>query len=305
MTTGRCVGAYVLLAYTVSWICWLPLAFSHRIVHVGGWPTHLPGLLGPAVATVAVTGMVTGRAGARDLLARLTRWRIGWWWLVALSPLVLLGLALAGRAAAGQGPPRWEEFGLINEFPSWGPLTVLVLLIVVNGLGEETGWRGFLQPALQRVLPPRLAILAVAAVWAGWHAPLFAILTTYRGFTPLTLVGFGIGLACGAVVLGWLYNRTGSILAVAVWHATYNVGRRDRRGPRRDRRGVDDRGDDRRGEPDHRGRGHPRPGAGRSPSAQLRTCRHRGCTGPRSRGVGPCRHPCGGGVMRRRVRNGP
>ncbi len=223
MTTGRCAGAYVLLAYTVSWICWLPLAFSHRIVHVGGWPTHLPGLLGPAVATVAVTGMVTGRASARDLLARLTRWRIGWWWLVALSPLVLLGLALAGRAAAGQGPPRWEEFGLINGFPSWGPLTVLVLLIVVNGLGEETGWRGFLQPALQRVLPPRLAILAVAAVWAGWHAPLFAILTTYRGFTPLTLVGFGIGLACGAVVLGWLYNRTGSILAVAVWHATYNV----------------------------------------------------------------------------------
>jgi hypothetical protein len=24
-------------------------------------------------------------------------------------------------------------------------------------------------------------------------------------------------------VLGWLYNRTGSILAVAVWHATYNI----------------------------------------------------------------------------------
>jgi CAAX protease family protein len=100
---------------------------------------------------------------------------------------------------------------------------VLVLLVVVNGLGEETGWRGFLQPMLQRVLPPRLAILAVAAIWAGWHAPLFAILTTYRGFTPLTLVGFGIGLTCGAVVLGWLYNRTGSILAVAVWHAVYNM----------------------------------------------------------------------------------
>jgi hypothetical protein len=44
----------------------------------------------------------------------------------------------------------------------WGPLTVLALLVVVNGLGEETGWRGFLQPTPQRVLPPRLAILAVA-----------------------------------------------------------------------------------------------------------------------------------------------
>lgn len=48
-------------------------------------------------------------------------------------------------------------------------------------------------------------------------------MTTHRGFTPLTLLGFGIGLICGAVVLGWLYNRTGSILAVAVWHATYNM----------------------------------------------------------------------------------
>ena len=229
MTDGRRggtavrVGAYVLLAYTMSWICWLPLAFSHQIVHVGGWPTHLPGLLGPAVAAVAVTGMATGRAGTRDLLARLTHWRIGWWWLVALSPLALLGLGLAGAAAAGQSPPRWGDFGRINGFPTWGPLTVLALLIVVNGLGEETGWRGFLQPTLQRVLPPRLAIPAVAVIWAGWHAPLFAILTTYRGFTPATLLGFGIGLACGAVVLGWLYNRTGSILAVALWHATYNV----------------------------------------------------------------------------------
>ncbi|MDT5040923.1 MAG: protease family protein [Actinoplanes sp.] len=222
-STAVRVSAYVLLAYTVSWICWLPLVFSHQIVHVGGWPTHLPGLLGPAAAAVVVTCMATGRAGARDLLARLTRWRIGWWWLVALSPLALLGLGLAGATAVGQSLPRWGDFGRINGFPTWGPLTVLALLIVVNGLGEETGWRGFLQPTLQRVLPPRLAILAVAVVWAGWHAPLFAILTTYRGFTPLTLVGFGIGLTCGAVVLGWLYNRTGSILAVAVWHATYNV----------------------------------------------------------------------------------
>jgi membrane protease YdiL (CAAX protease family) len=32
------------------------------------------------------------------------------------------------------------------------------------------------------------------------------------------------GIACGAIVLGWLYNKTGSVLAVAVWHAAYNLG---------------------------------------------------------------------------------
>jgi membrane protease YdiL (CAAX protease family) len=31
-------------------------------------------------------------------------------------------------------------------------------------------------------------------------------------------------MACGAVVLTWLYNRAGqSILIVAIWHGTYNI----------------------------------------------------------------------------------
>jgi membrane protease YdiL (CAAX protease family) len=56
------------------------------------------------------------------------------------------------------------------------------------------------------------------------HAPLFVVVSTYRGFNAGTLVGFVFGLACGAIVLGWLYNKTGSVLAVAVWHAAHNVG---------------------------------------------------------------------------------
>lgn len=63
----------------------------------------------------------------------------------------------------------------------------------------------------------------VAAIWAGWHIPLFAVVTTFREFTATVTIGWVFGLTCGAIVLGWLYNRTGSVLAVAVWHATYNV----------------------------------------------------------------------------------
>ena len=41
---------------------------------------------------------------------------------------------------------------------------------------------------------------------------------------PLILPGFFIGLTAGALVLTSLYNGTGgSILAVAVWHASYNL----------------------------------------------------------------------------------
>jgi len=72
--------------------------------------------------------------------------------------------------------------------------------------------------------------LVLAALWAGWHAPLFFILASYG--SPLILPGFFIGLTAGALVLSSLYNGTGaSILAVAVWHASYNLsaGRPPRR----------------------------------------------------------------------------
>jgi membrane protease YdiL (CAAX protease family) len=169
-----------------------------------------------------MTALYRGRPGARLLVAHLLRWRIGWWWLVALSPVVLLAASLVALKIAGDPLPQPDDFGRINGFPLWSVGGVFLLLLVA-GLGEETGWRGHLQPLLQQRMRPIAAMLVVALIWTAWHAPLFAILGSYRGFTPVTLVGLLIGLAAGAIVLGWLYNRTGSVLAVAVWHATFNL----------------------------------------------------------------------------------
>lgn len=221
---GARVLVFAVIAYALAWSWWIPIARRHQVVVIGGWPTHLPGLLAPAVAAVVVTALWSRRRGLRDLAGRVLRWRIGWWWLVALSPLAVLVVTVGIQYLVDSGPTDPADYWRINGFPvSWGLAGTLLLLLVVNAMGEETGWRGFLQTELQRYLRPRWAILVVAGVWAGWHAPLFAIVSSYRGFTAATLVGFVIGLASGAVVLGWLYNRTGSVLAVALWHATYNL----------------------------------------------------------------------------------
>ena len=100
----------------------------------------------------------------------------------------------------------------------------VLCIIFVGALGEETGWRGYALPQLQRRFSPLASSLILAVLWFGWHVPQFWVIATYRDFAPVQYVGMFLGLACGAVVLTWLYNRSGgSILLVAVWHGLYNL----------------------------------------------------------------------------------
>jgi len=216
--------AFFVLAYALSWIWVVPLAVDHMIVRRGEvWPTHLPALLGPAIAAVVVTAWTAGRPGVHDLLARMIRWRVAaCWWLVALSPVAFLGLGLMVMVAAGKALPSAADFGRFSGTPAIGMLGVL-LVILVGALGEETGWRGYALPHLQRRFSPLTSSLIIAVLWFGWHLPQFFVISTYRDFTPVQYVGMLLGLTCGAVVLTWLYNRSGgSILLVAIWHGLYN-----------------------------------------------------------------------------------
>jgi membrane protease YdiL (CAAX protease family) len=186
-------------------------------------PTHFPALFGPALAAFVVTAGVFGRAGVRDLLARMARWRLPVrWWAATLSPLAFLGVALA-VAWAGGTLPRGSDFGRFSGLSAIGIVPVAVIAILIT-FGEETGWRGFALPLLQRRHGALAAALLVTPIWAVWHLPYFFTVATYRNFAPAGYVGFVFGLACGSIVLTWLYNGTGdSILACAVWHGVYNL----------------------------------------------------------------------------------
>jgi membrane protease YdiL (CAAX protease family) len=218
--------AFVALAYLLSWAWLLPVAINGREVVAGlGWPTHLPALLGPMAAALLVVGRTQGRAGVVDLLHRMASVRRPLrWWAVALSPVLLL---LAVAVAAVMGWTSVDPAGLA-QFPGvpsgWGAAGVVATVVLVNGFGEETGWRGYAQPLLQRRHGPLVATLGVSAIWGVWHLPMFVVLASFRSFGPATLVGWTIGLFSGAVVLAWLYNRSGdSILLAAVWHGGFNL----------------------------------------------------------------------------------
>jgi membrane protease YdiL (CAAX protease family) len=89
-----------------------------------------------------------------------------------VSPAAFLGLALIAMVAAGKALPGVADFGRFSGIPAIGLVGVL-LLITVGALGEETGWRGYALPQLQRRFSPLTSSLIIAVLWFGWHLPQF------------------------------------------------------------------------------------------------------------------------------------
>lgn len=218
---------FFVLAYGLSWGWLIPIGLAGGPVTAGtGWPTHFPALLGPALAAFVVAAWWGGRRGVADLLRRMVLVRVPIrWWLFAVSPLLVLLAVLVIDTVVGQPLPAYADFAVFSGLPAgWGVLGVAAAILLVNGFGEETGWRGYALPALQRRYSPLVATVILAVLWAAWHAPMFIVVSTFRSFNVPILAGWIIGLFCGAIVLTWLYNRSGgSVLLVAVWHTTYNI----------------------------------------------------------------------------------
>ena len=218
--------AFVVVAYAWSWAWWVPMAALGVTTRAGQtWPTHLPGLLGPAIAAVVVTAAVSGRAGLADLGHRIVRVRVGWFWYAVLGATAAIGAgAIAVQGLLGRGWPSAEELSTYSGAGLMPWLVLVLLVLVVNGFGEETGWRGFL---VERWAPGRSLLrtsLLVAAVWAPWHLPLFWVSESFQSFGPAGTAGWLVSITAGSVVLTWMYLGSGaSIWIVALWHTAFNM----------------------------------------------------------------------------------
>ena len=220
------IWAYVAIAYGFTWVV---AAFNIVARWNGG---SMPGWLhylaayGPLVGAFTVTAWTQGRAGVHTLLARL--WQVRFplrWWTAVLSPLILL-LLLAGGVWLVTG--RGLDLAGLGEVEGVGNLGVVgaaVFWLLTFGLGEETGWRGFLLHHLDQQRPSRHNALIVGLIWAAWHLPFFFYQENFIALGAVGTLGWVLGLMAGAVLLAWLYQGTGgSILAVMLWHALFNLG---------------------------------------------------------------------------------
>ena len=112
-------------------------------------------------------------------------------------------------------------FALLRGTPNGSPWYIMPLgfLVMVPfvGIAEEAGWRGFLQPAIEKRMKFPLSVLVVAAVWDVWHIDLwFDPTSNHYGDS---FIGFTVTIFVWAFALAALYKATKSVMACAVYHA--------------------------------------------------------------------------------------
>lgn len=211
---------YIVLTYLFSWSIFIPLALKkHGLVEFPvPMPVYYAASFGPLLSAIITSYLLGGSDALKELFARMVRWRVGpaWWW-IAFSPLILLAVTVVVLKIATGGWFDLKLLGVVEFLPDLG-IGALLLWTLTYGLGEETGWRGFALPRLQRNHSALLATFYLWIVWALWHAPAFFLV-----YDPVILPGFLIGVFAGALVFTWLYNSTGgSILIAIVFHGVFN-----------------------------------------------------------------------------------
>jgi membrane protease YdiL (CAAX protease family) len=204
-----------------------------------GWivPSVLPSLLlvvlqplTPTIAAFIVTAVAWQRTGLKELIARYRPWRsdVDWThglrtWALCIGTFVFMSLATAAlnRLLLSGDEFSWNQD---SRIVGWIPAFLIAMFLDGGGVGEETGWRGFAQPLLQRSRGPIVGTLCLGLLWSLWHIPAKPDLLL-NGPSHFAF-GFGvltIRLLALSMIMAYFFNRVGGSTLIAIaMHGLHN-----------------------------------------------------------------------------------
>lgn len=213
------VALYLVVTFAVTWAIWIAPGATPAgrtgLLALGG-PVFLLGVFTPGLVALALVAREDGRQGVAALLARIGRWRVGWYlYLFALVYVMATKLAAAAIIRLMSG--AWPALGSTP----WILLLAAALATAVVQAGEELGWRGYALPRLAERVGLGPASVLVGIVWAFWHLPLFFIAGTGSDGQSFPL--YVLYVTPLSVAMAWLYWQAGgSLLPVMLMHAAVN-----------------------------------------------------------------------------------
>jgi membrane protease YdiL (CAAX protease family) len=160
--------------------------------------------------------------------------------LVATTAIQILAFALSMYMISVQ---RGVAITSLLDFSFPTVISALFFIPIQGPMGEESGWRGYLLPAIESKVGVVKGSLVVSLIWSLWHAPIWFLSAGYSGtvlvqyvtayFICIASVGFLIGICyhhCKNLVVPILIHFmlnfcgqmfTGSMLELVSWYAAF------------------------------------------------------------------------------------
>lgn len=208
------IGFFLLYTFSIAWLSWLIIIVGNRYFDAlwNGeplfWIPYVIGSLAPAISSYIIYHQFqenfAGKSFARYIFDKKPERKV---W-------VIFGLFLIWRLFM-----IWIAFGINQPRAILSILINLPFLIVLGGL-EELGWRGILQPKLEKIIGYLPSVLAVGIVWSVWHLPLWFIEGQVQRSFP-----FWLYLLSGIVLTAsftTLYKYTNNLFLCVLSHAWFN-----------------------------------------------------------------------------------
>lgn len=154
------------------------------------------------------------------LTALIFRKRDGWqisWFRPELPPLrylALLGLPLIMGLSA---------YGIARVFfttiPAGPPITALLLIgMPIGAIGEEIGWRGYLQRRLAPQMTGAFSALLVGFLWTFFHIQFWAAGPVFLAVLAISFMAMSVTMQ--SLLADYEYN----VLGAALFHLGINLG---------------------------------------------------------------------------------
>ena len=172
-------------------------------------------LLGPPVASLAMTSVMGGRSALRGLRSRMGRAQVPVRYYVAA--LIAPASFLAVLAVLSVFDPVYRPGFLSASAPA---IVMGLVYALAAGFFEELGWTGFATPWLIERYGTVRGALVLGVIWVVWHVlPIYTF--TAKLYGPLYLASFVqslVFLTSFRVVMTIVYERTRSVLVSQILH---------------------------------------------------------------------------------------
>lgn len=225
---------FLLLAFGISWI---PAIIFNNVFGFHEWfeTNKMPALFwaigfGPALANI-ITRKIT-KEGWHDSMLHLNLKGNVKYYVTAVLLLSVIGVFQGIFATMTIGSGDWSDFGKNIDFTQTLATILTVIatapLMAINTIGEEFGWRGYMNQKLEPLLGTTGTVIIGGIIWGLWHAELTVaghnFGTNYPGYPYMGIICMCVSCTFLGIILMWLTKKTNSIYPAAIMHAMNNFG---------------------------------------------------------------------------------